>query len=581
MSEQAQTLAMLRLVACQGRGRLRRMGQRFLLPRRFILSLLALLLAVAWLGNAVMTVWLRESATPELLRALIGLGLAFYAIWHLAMAACFRPQQCLEWIESERELLEACPLRPCELLTYKLASIATTTILKASVLILLLLPDLKCVPLALAGILLGMFFLELWRMGVEIAAWGMSNRSFIAFRIVVITVLGGFSVVVGVMLLHSPLLQGEIHVGQGVMNQLGQLLVEMSASAVGKVQILFSPFVSMICAKEMTPDSLLSSGLALAMVAFAGGLVFRLFAIMPQRKAHREKVDYQRNQWQQNQGESNRGAGSPLCENSGTVAQRWLGAYQQKIPASFLLKGPVGAIAWRQWLGSRRYAGSLLTALVIPGVMAMTPMVVVADPLGAFLATAGALAFYTFLLLPTALRFDFRRDLDRMAMFKSMPIPPSAMTLGQLATPVLISTLFQATVLAVAALIHEQTFLLYLGTLLVLLPVNVLVFALDNLIFILYPYRIGQEGLEIFLRTMLTFTGKGLLFVLGLAMISVWGYGAALVARTLSSQFGVAHLGYTIFLAGLLVGTCLISWALVVALWHAYERLNPVEDIPR
>ena len=45
---------------------------------------------------------------------------------------------------------------------------------------------------------------------------------------------------------------------------------------------------------------------------------------------------------------------------------------------------------------------------------------------------------------------------------------------------------------------------------------NVLVFALDNLIFLLYPYRMQQEGMEIFLRTMLTFTGKGLLFVLGL-----------------------------------------------------------------
>ena len=55
--------------------------------------------------------------------------------------------------------------------------------------------------------------------------------------------------------------------------------------------------------------------------------------------------------------------------------------------------------------------------------MAMTPMFVLADPLGAFLSTAGALAFYTFLLLPTALRFDFRRDLDRLALFKSLPIP--------------------------------------------------------------------------------------------------------------------------------------------------------------
>ena len=42
---------------------------------------------------------------------------------------------------------------------------------------------------------------------------------------------------------------------------------------------------------------------------------------------------------------------------------------------------------------------------------------------------------------------------------------------------------------------------------------NVLIFALDNIIFLLYPYRVQQEGLEIFLRTMLTFTGKGIIVI--------------------------------------------------------------------
>ena len=36
-----------------------------------------------------------------------------------------------------------------------------------------------------------------------------------------------------------------------------------------------------------------------------------------------------------------------------------------------------------------------------------------------------------------------------------------------------------------------------------------------------------QEGLEIFFRTMLTFTGKGLLFAAGLAAMAAWGFAAA------------------------------------------------------
>ena len=68
----------------------------------------------------------------------------------------------------------------------------------------------------------------------------------------------------------------------------------------------------------------------------------------------------------------------------------------------------------------------------------------------ALLATAGTLAFYTFLLLPTAVRYDFRRDLDRMAMLKSLPISPAATVIGQTITPILIATVFQAIVLAFA-----------------------------------------------------------------------------------------------------------------------------------
>ena len=57
------------------------------------------------------------------------------------------------------------------------------------------------------------------------------------------------------------------------------------------------------------------------------------------------------------------------------------------------------------------------------------------------------MAFYTFLLLPTALRFDFRRDLDRLATLKGLPITPAAAAIGQTLAPVLIATAFQGGVL--------------------------------------------------------------------------------------------------------------------------------------
>ena len=116
---------------------------------------------------------------------------------------------------------------------------------------------------------------------------------------------------------------------------------------------------------------------------------------------------------------------------------------------------------------------------------------------------------------------------------------------------------------------------------LVMIPLNVLVFGLDNLIYLLYPYRVQQEGLEIFLRTMLTFTGKGLLFAVGLAAMSAWGFAAAALTRGISHWTGSAdqclrrvhrrHDRRTVLLAALvLYGLC-----------RTYRNMDPIEDIPR
>ena len=118
------------------------MWRRFCQPRRLVLSAIACVLAVVWLGNAAMTIWLREAASPETLRALLSLGLVLYAGWHFAKAAFFRPESPFDWTPAERELLAAMPLRPRDLVAYQLASVTVTTFLKAGLFTLLLLARL-------------------------------------------------------------------------------------------------------------------------------------------------------------------------------------------------------------------------------------------------------------------------------------------------------------------------------------------------------------------------------------------------------------------------------------------------------
>ena len=81
-------------------------------------------------------------------------------------------------------------------MAYQLASVTVTTLLKAGLFTLLLLPDLRCVPLGLVGLLLAMMTLEMLRMAIDIATWGMGRAAFLAYRAAVVAglVAGGFAV---------------------------------------------------------------------------------------------------------------------------------------------------------------------------------------------------------------------------------------------------------------------------------------------------------------------------------------------------------------------------------------------------
>ena len=236
---------------------------------------------------------------------------------------------------------------------------------------------------------------------------------------------------------------------------------------------------------------------------------------------------------------------------------------------------------WRgvKRFGAYHYRTSLAISLIIPAFLSCTTLMTPQAGWMMFVQLVGGLAFYSFLLLPTALKFDFRRDVDRLATLKSLPISPLAITVGQLAVPVLLCTLFQVGVLLVAMVVRPYPIWLGLAALVLLVPINVLIFATENLIFLLYPYRLSQEGLGVFLRTILTFTAKSVIFVMALVIVVVW----ALLVR---------QIGTWLLPGGELVAISLVFctgiWSLVMAaaigtvalLARVYGRFDPSQDAP-
>lgn len=563
--------ATIQLLRLQSRGRRRRMWARFRQPRRLVLSAIACVLAVLWLGNAALTIWLRETASPQTLRALLSLGLVFYAGWHFAKAAFFRPQNPFDWPPALRDILVALPLRPRDLVAYQLASVTVTTFLKAGLFTLLLLPDLHSATMGLIGLLLAMMLLEMLRMAIDIATWSMGQAAFLVYRAMVMAALVVVGFDVGVTLAGEGALAGPINVGEGLRQHLLDIFVQLNDSVIGYASLPFQPFIDLILAETITASNVALAVAAWASVVALGAAVIGLYAATSRHAAHREQRNYRTRTVARD---------SVACSNAKVLVLTHGFEFVLRLRRMPRCWG-AGALAWRQLVGARRHWGSLLTAMIAPAVLSCFPGFIIADPPIAFLITTGTLAFYTFLLLPTSLYFDFRRDLDRLPTLKGLPIAPAAAVIGQTLAPVLIATVFQSAVLAFVVAARSLPTHYLLTAILVMIPLNVLVFALDNLIYLLYPYRMQQEGLEIFLRTMLTFTGKGLLFAVGLVAVASWGFAAAASTSEISRWTGSAINAYTVFMAGMVAGPSLLAAIVLYGLCRTYRNMSPLEDNPR
>jgi hypothetical protein len=236
----------------------------------------------------------------------------------------------------------------------------------------------------------------------------------------------------------------------------------------------------------------------------------------------------------------------------------------------------IGPLAWRQWQGAKRYRTSLFVAIVVPFLLSCMPAFSGVKGIYLVMNLIGGLAFYSFLLLPTALKFDFRRDVDRLAVLKTLPISPLGVIAGQLATPVLITSIFQAVVLLSSMLVcpFHAGYLFVAAA--VLVPFNVFIFGLENLIFIWYPHRMHQEGIQVFLRSILAFTAKSLMFGVTLALTYGWVGASNQIAE---NMLGDNRAAIGIFSVGMFTALGIITALTVLLLARSFERIDPSRDL--
>jgi Putative ABC exporter len=405
------------------------------------------------------------------------------------------------------------------------------------------------------GVVLTLFFLWLFSAVVSLLGSVLGARANTRRRQAVLAVL----LALGLVLLLS--------LGRDLFALDGkELLRRVEASPV--LQTALAPldwFVRSATAQVLWPDLVEYTGLALAVDAAMVLVVLALDAHYLEASAAASERIYARLQ---------------RARRGGGVFGAWRGSGESprfSLP-SLPWWGGVGPTTWRQAVTAvRSLRGLLLFLLIFGGVLVTTPLALSlggdrpSQPaVGGLLAVA--LLGVSLVSLPTMMPFDFRGDLDRMDLLKSLPVAPWRLAVGQLLAPVALLGAIQLGALACIQALWGGAAVLLLYTVILAWPLDFLVFGIDNLLFLWFPNRqlVATPG-------DFQFMGRQLLMLLAkfvaLGVPAVVAVVAGGVVYFLSRQHWAAALAAALVLTGFAV-------PLVPALAFAFRSFDVSRDMP-
>jgi Putative ABC exporter len=425
---------------------------------------------------------------------------------------------------------------------------------------------------AYVGLFFMFLFMNLFTVALNLIATTIGANLYSRMRQVVII---GVLVLVGGYLL--------IGGGQAVSGlQPAQIMDQLNASVVWRILTLpLSSFFEVFLAEHVWPTLLVWSLPALLVNAVLIGVVFWLDANYLETAATASERIYTRLQKIR--------AGNIFAsdDNKGRKVRFGL-----PLPPHW---GGVGPILWRQMTTALRGLGRLAFLFVMFAISMMAMLGTLSEQKSAesilsMLLGMGFMTFFLTLMLTTLVPFDFRGDVDRMDVLKSLPIQAWCLSLGQLLTPTLLVAALQWLVMALvmAVLLVRPIFTgghpiandvlgrMVLGMAVVsafIPPFNFLLFGLDNLFFLLFPTRIiGTQAADFQAmgRNVLIVLAK--MFVIGLVVGVAVAVGAVL--------YFVPNSNMMVSVAGAwFVLTCSASFTLPLVA-GAFKRFDVGRDTP-
>ena len=549
------------LAKIQSRAALSRTWERFCSPRRIFLSVLGVALGIIWAGQAVLAILLRETADPDKLAMWIPVSFTMYAIWNLIKVVFRKPIHPFEWTPAEKELLVGAPIEAAELIRFRFSKIFKAALVKSTIFTLVMIPDLAILPLGLLGMLLALLIIDLLRMLGAVVVWGLSRRELWTLRVVV----GG--IVACVLSVLFSMVYSKISAAGGI---AGYTLVDFLSSIFVSAMILWQTTIGTIITAPLgvIADVVLANQFNVHVLLRLLASGFMAWGLLKTVYLTDKVLTRRRNR----------------LERANLPRARELSQKKSEVDTKISLRkkpfrlGGLGPLGWRQLIGARNYRGQVIFALLVPMILCCLPALTGSTGLMLVMNVTGGLAFYSFLLLPSAMPFDMRRDLKRITVLKSLPISPTQVVLGQLIAPVVLTSVFQiATLLATWWISPFQPayLLVALG---LLLPFNLFIFGWENLLMLWYPYRLNQEGVKILLRTILAFTAKGVMFGVAAAGVLSWAFASKWLGATLFPQAPATGMSF-LFTVGGCLAMLATSAVTIKFLARSFERFDPTCDL--
>jgi Putative ABC exporter len=399
----------------------------------------------------------------------------------------------------------------------------------------------------LIGIWLTIQFMQLFAMAVVMLGQTIGERAFTTLRRGAL-----FAALALVLIIVGPkLAAGLNHNPTDVMRQI-------HATLPGRILLFpFDVLTAVITAQNIFPTLLESAALALAIDLLMLAVVIGLDANYMETAATLSLRRYER---------FNRLRRGGVAGMTGRATTRF-----SVKPLPYF--GGAGPIVWRQLTSAVRNSRGLFILLSIFSTVGVVFVINHHSQQNPNFGSIAGVAIWINLIFVSMLKFDFRDELDRLDLLRSLPIRPAAIAVAEVAVPTLLLCAIQFLLLIAAASLHLAPAPILLAAAAFTLPFNLFLVSIENLMFLLFPLRsVGliAGDMQMVGRQMIIFFCKFLLLMTGLALSAILALPAYIVGQK----------SWPAFIAAMWFALSVISAAMIPILAQRFSRFDPSVDTP-